>query len=109
MNVKRKGTAGEREIVDLLKGYKIRAYRNDQIFTGGAGNPDVFAEIADEPMHIEVKRSERLNVLEAVKQAVRDARPGTLPVVAHRRNREDWLLTVPLIMLLDFLKRKGVI
>ena len=39
MNVKRKGTAGENELAKLLRAAGIRAYRNDQIFVGGAGNP----------------------------------------------------------------------
>lgn len=108
MNAKRKGTAGEHELVNLLQGYGIRAYRNDQIFKGGKGNPDVSAEIAGTPVHFEVKRVEKLNVSEAVSQAVRDAAADYFPAVAHRRNREQWLLTVPLVPFLDLLKEKGV-
>ena len=108
MNSKRKGTGGEHELVNLLQGYGIRAYRNDQIFKGGKGNPDVFAEIAETKVHFEVKRVERLNVSEAVAQAVRDAAADHFPAVAHRRNREKWLLTVPLVPFLDLLKEKGV-
>ena len=107
MNAKRKGTAGEHELVNLLQGYGIRAYRNDQIFKGGKGNPDVSAEIAGTPIHFEVKRVERLNVSEAVAQAERDAAQGHFPAVAHRRNREKWLLTVPLVPFLEILKEKG--
>jgi Holliday junction resolvase len=107
MNSKRKGTGGEHELVNLLQGYGIRAYRNDQIFKGGKGNPDVEAEIAGTPIHFEVKRVEKLNVPEAVAQAVRDAAADHFPAVAHRRNREKWLLTVPLVPFLDLLKGKG--
>lgn len=109
MNAKRKGTAGEREIECILRRAGIRACRNDQIFIGGHHNPDVYAEIADIPLHIEVKRVERLNVSEAVLQAVRDAADGYLPIVAHRRNREQWLITIPLPQLIELLKKEGII
>ena len=39
-----------------------------------------------ERYHIEVKRVERLNVSEAMRQAMRDA-AGRVPVVVHRKNR----------------------
>ena len=104
MNVKRKGTAGENELAQILRAAGIRAYRNDQIYKGGKDNPDVSAEVFDLPLHIEVKRVEKLNVSEAVKQAVKDAKAGSLPIVAHRRNREQWLVTMPLAVLLDAIK-----
>ena len=104
MNAKRKGSGGERELAELLRRAGIRAYRNDQIFRGGLNNPDVSAELHNLPLHIEVKRVERLNISEAVNQAVRDAAPGALPIVAHRRNREKWLVTIPLAALLEALK-----
>lgn len=109
MNSKRKGTGGEHELAAILRDAGINAYRNDQYLVGGRGNPDVYAEISGKPLHIEVKRVERLNVTEAVHQAMRDAESGYLPVVAHRRNREPWLLTVPLLSFLDVLKEYGVI
>lgn len=107
MNSKRKGSAGEAEIVNLLQGYGIRAYRNDQIYKSGKGNPDVHAEIADTKIHLEVKRVEKLNVSEAVKQAERDAVAGYFPALVHRKNREHWLLTVPLVPFLNLLQEKG--
>ncbi len=107
MNVKRKGSGGERELAELLRRAGIRAYRNDQIFKGGKDNPDVSAEVFDLPLHIEVKRVEKLNVSEAVRQAVQDAAQGTLPIVAHRRNREKWLVTIPLLPLLEVLRQRS--
>lgn len=101
---KRKGSAGERELLEILLAAGIRAYRNDQIFKSGEGNPDIAAELAGKQLHIEVKRVERLNILEAVKQALKDAEEGHIPIVAHRRNREQWLITVPLAVLLDLLR-----
>ena len=108
MNSKRKGTAGEHELETLLQGYGIRAYRNDQVFKGGKGNPDVAAEVAGIHVHCEVKRVEKLNISTAMAQAERDAAPDHLPAVAHRRNREKWLLTMPLVPFLNVLQGKGV-
>ena len=44
-------------------------------------------------LHIEVKRVEALNVPKAMRQAERDA-GANVPVLAHRRNREPWLITI---------------
>lgn len=107
MNTKRKGTAGEYELAAILRAAGINAYRNDQMFIGGKGNPDVEAEVFGLRLHVEVKRVERLNVPEAVHQAVRDAAEGYYPVVAHRRNREEWLVTMPLTSVLSVLKELG--
>jgi len=109
MNVKRKGTAGENELAEILRGAGIRAYRNDQIFTGGRNNPDVSAEIDGYQLHIEVKRVEKLNVPEAMNQAIRDAGAGAFPVLAHRRNREKWLVTMPLIPLIELMRNGGLL
>ena len=106
---KAKGTRGEHEIERILQEYGIRAYRNDQIFKGGKGNPDVSAEIAGLPLHIEVKRCERLNVTEAMHPAQRDAAENALPVVAHRKNREKWMITIMLSDLLDVLSEKAAL
>ncbi len=97
-NSKRKGSAGERELCEVLTAAGHKAHRNDQMFKGGKNNPDVSAE-GLEAYHIEAKRVERLNVHEAMKQAERDA-GNKIPIVAHRRNHEPWLVT---LYLQDFL------
>ena len=49
---------------------------------------------ADLPgFHFEVKAVERLNLHDAIAQAVDDA-GGKIPVVAHKRNRGDWMVTM---------------
>jgi hypothetical protein len=45
--------------------------------------------------HIECKRVQRLNLAEAMAQAIRDA-DGKRPVVMHRRNQSAWLVTLSL-------------
>jgi hypothetical protein len=55
-------------------------------------SPDVICpDLPD--FHFEVKAVERLNINEAMAQAVDDAGEKT-PVVAHKRNRGDWLVTM---------------
>lgn len=58
-------------------------------------------------IHIEVKRVERLNVSEAMKQASRDAERfhDGAPAVFHRRNREPWLVTMKLKDWLDIFQK----
>ncbi len=109
MNVKRKGTAGENELTKILQAAGIRAYRNDQIYRGGKGNPDVCAELDGIRFHVEVKRQERLNVPAAINQAIQDVAEDYFPIVAHRRNREKWLVTMPLLPLLELLREKRII
>jgi Holliday junction resolvase len=87
-----KGKRGEREIVDLLKKRGWPARRGQQ-FKGTPDSPDV--ECPNFPFHIEVKRTERLSVYEAMAQAEQDA--GTrAPVVFHRRSNEKWLAILDL-------------
>lgn len=43
-------------------------------------------------VHIEVKRTERLDLYGALDQARRDAKPGKLPIVVHRRNNCRWVV-----------------
>lgn len=92
----RKGVSGEREIVTILSAHGIHARRNLQRYIGGKNNPDVSAEYKGRKLHIEVKRRERLNIREAVNQAVSDADGKAIPVVVHRSSRQPWLVTVRL-------------
>lgn len=92
INSKQKGKVGEREIANILKGYGYDTRRGQQ-FSGLQGDADV---VGLPYIHIEVKRNERLNVQEAMEQSKRDAREGEMPTVMHRRNRTEWLVTMPL-------------
>lgn len=103
MNSKRKGSAAERELLHLLEAHGIAAHRNLQQFVGGVDNPDIAAEVCGIPLHVEVKRQERLRLSAAVAQAVRDANAHALPIVAHRSNRQPWLVTVRLEDVLQLL------
>ena len=90
MNSRAKGAAGERELAKLLRECGFTARRGQQ-YSGANGDADV---VGLPGVHIECKRVERLNVYEAMAQARRDARPGETPVVMHRKNRQQWLVTM---------------
>lgn len=92
MNSKRKGSEGERQLAAELRRYGYDAHRGQQ-FSGGIDSPDVYGLPG---IHIECKRVERLNIMEAYKQAERDSEGKAIPAVFHRRNREKWMVTVSL-------------
>jgi hypothetical protein len=99
---KNKGKVGERELAsELRRLFGVDARRGQQ-YSGGADSPDV---VVDLPIHCEVKRSERLSLYPAVKQAVRDAGEGKVPVVFHRQNREERLAVVRLNDLPELIER----
>ena len=84
-----KGKRGEREFAALCRQFGFEARRGQQ-YSGEGGD-----DVAGLPgFHIEVKRTERLDLYGAMGQAARDAakREGAPhPLVAHRRNHSEWL------------------
>ena len=63
-----KGKRGERELAGVFREYGYDARRGQQ-YCGAAGNADV---IGLPGIHVECKRVEKLNLLDAVAQAVHD-------------------------------------
>lgn len=100
VNSRQKGARGERELAAVLReeGW-IGAMRGQQ--RSGCEQADVVGGPAG--VHWEVKRVERLLLAKAVEQARRDARPGEVPIVAHRRSQEPWMATLDLRVLLRLL------
>lgn len=92
MNSRDKGAAGERELAGRLREYGYDARRGQQ-YSGANGDADVVGLAG---VHIECKRVERLNLYDAMAQAVRDAGDGEKPAVFHRKNRCGWLVTMGL-------------
>ncbi len=90
-NSRAKGAKGERELANLLKENGYTARRGQQ-YCGANGDADV---VGLEGIHIECKRVERLNIDEAMAQAIADAKEGEMPAVFHRKNRKGWLVTMP--------------
>jgi Holliday junction resolvase len=92
-----KGKRGERELASKLRGYGYDCRRGQQ-FSGANGDADV---VGLPGVHLEVKRTERLSLYDAIAQAISDAREGEIPVVAHRKNNAEWVM---IIRLDDFMK-----
>ena len=89
----RKGAEGERELAQILTecGYDVQR-----------GGSQTYGTVPDltglTGIHIEVKRCEQLNLHAAIRQAEDDVkrfRDG-LPCVFHRKNRTQWLVSMPL-------------
>ena len=89
---------------ELSRVLGIEARRGIQ-FQGGPDSPDVITDLSDW-LHIEVKRSERLAVYEALEQAEDDAN-GKVPLVLHRRNCKPWIAITYLDQLPKLLSRKS--
>lgn len=89
-NSRQKGKRGELEVVHLLKEYGFEARRGQQ-YSGANGDADV---IGLPGYHIEVKFREQLNLDAALDQARRDAPPGAIPTVFHRKSRTPWKVTL---------------
>lgn len=92
MNSRQKGARGERELAEKLREYGYETRRGQQ-YSGANGDADV---VGVSGLHIECKRVEKLNIDDALMQSTRDARPGEIPVVMHRRNHTPWKVTMDL-------------
>ena len=98
MNSREKGKRGEREFAAFLRENGIEARRGQQ-FNGLEGE-DVVSSL---PYHFEVKRVEKLNIEDAMKQSIEDGKEKT-SVVAHRKNNKEWLITMRAI---DWIRMVG--
>lgn len=92
INSRQKGSTGERELAGIFREYGYDARRGQQ-YCGANGDADV---VGLPGFHVECKRTERLNLYEAMAQSVNDARDGEVPIVVHRRNRKEWLAVLRL-------------
>lgn len=89
MNSKQKGARGEREWAKVCREHGYTEARRGQQYNGIEGE-----DVVGLPgIHQEVKRVERLNIEEAMSQSKTDAQ-GNIPIVAHRKNNCEWLVTV---------------
>lgn len=102
INSRNKGAAGEREFANVLCGHGLDANRGQQ-HAGGADSPDVVCEPLDD-IHFEVKRVEAGSIYKWLQQAKNDAGDAKMPVVAHRRSREDWVVILSLEDFINILK-----
>lgn len=106
INSKRKGKVGELEVVNLLKEKGLTARRTQQFSGKADGTSDVLCEELNN-FHIEVKRDEHLNIEKALQQSIRDSeKENTIPTVFHRKNKEEWKVTMRLEDWLNLVQNK---
>ena len=86
-----KGARGERMWRDVCRSEGYDAERGCQLYQKGSEIADV---IGLPGIHQEVKFSERLQLREWMSQSVADASKDDLPIVAHKKSREGWLVTM---------------
>ena len=92
MNSNQKGKRGEREFASLCRSEGYNSVRRSKQYCGEVGDADL---INLPGIHVEVKRVERLNIDQAMSQAINDARDtDNMPIVAHRKNNCYWLITM---------------
>lgn len=101
MNSRRKGADGERELANKLREYGFDSHRGVQ-YKGSPDSPDV---VGIEGFHIECKRVEQLNIEKAMQQSERDA-GDNVPLVIHRKNREEWKVTMRLDDFIELIRGK---
>lgn len=88
-----KGKRGERAFASLCKLNGYDARRTAQV----RGDRDGAADVEGLPgIHVEVKWQEKMKLYDWMAQSVRDAEKGdkNLPIVAHKKNNADWLITM---------------
>ena len=90
INSKEKGKRYERHVASLFRNEGYEARRSQQY--AGINND---ADVVGVPLiHIECKHNERLNLYDAIAQSKRDAKDGETPVVIHRKNYCNDLVTM---------------
>lgn len=92
-NSKQKGNRFERHVASLFRSEGYNFARRGQQFTGLRGDADV---VGVPGIHIEAKHHERGHGLmyDWMSQAKRDARENELPVVIHKKNNHNVLVTM---------------
>lgn len=91
INSKQKGNRFERFVAHLFKLAGYENARRSQQYAGINNDADV---VGVPYIHIEAKHVERLNIYEAMKQSILDARPKELPIVIHKKNQKSVLVTM---------------
>ena len=90
VNSKQKGARFERLLASKLREYGYECRRGQQ-YCGANGDADV---VGLPYIHIEAKHQERMCLYDWMEQAKSDARPGEYPVVFHKKNNADILVTL---------------
>ena len=95
-NAKRKGSEGERQAAHALNAVLPHAKaRRAQQFAGHHTAADLVCEGLPGIM-VEVKRRQALNLHKTMDKSLEDCTEDQTPVILHRKDNCEWLLTVRL-------------
>lgn len=97
-----KGKRGELMLRDVLRAAGWPETERGQQRAGGGDAPDV--RYGPERVHFECKNVETFNARKALTQAIGDAAPGSMPIVAQKCTRGQWIAVLKLDDLLELLK-----
>jgi hypothetical protein len=87
-----KGARFERELVSRLRAVFGSDVRRGLQFRDGAEAADVMLPA---PIHIEAKHDNGISVWAAMRQAVRDAKPGSFRLVVLKHDRQEPIAAMP--------------
>lgn len=91
IKAKRKGSAGELELVHELNERGFECRRSQQ-YCGDAGDADV---VGLKGIFVECKRVQNLNIHEAMSKAVEQCKDD-VPAIFHRKDNTNWVVTMGL-------------
>lgn len=92
INSRAKGARNELNLAHFFQRWGFEARRGQQ-FSGLQGDADV---VGVPYLHLECKAVQKLNLDKAMEQSIRDAREGEIPTVVHRKDRQEWKITLAL-------------
>lgn len=103
VNSKQKGTRFERTLASIFRGYGYGKSRRTAQYCGNTGDaPDV---VGLPGIHVEAKHQERMMLYDWIEQAKRDSEgSGNLPVVFHKKNRSEILVSMTLDVFMQLYK-----
>ena len=95
----------------MLRGFGFgKSFRSQQFSGKSPDGSSADVQCPELPaIHWEVKNVERLNIWDAIKQALFDKAAGKIPVVAHTKNNYGWLCTLPAEDFLNILRRSDLV
>lgn len=98
VNSRNKGKVGEREAAKAISECLGCTMRRGQQYSGVEGQ-DIVGMCG---VHWEVKRVEKLNLANALQQAIRDA-GDNVPAIIHRASQQPWIVSLRLVDVMRFI------
>lgn len=90
-NSKQKGKRFERTVAGLFREAGYDGARRSQQYAGINHDADV---VGVPGLHIECKAVEKLNLYNAMEQSKSEKREGEIPIVVHKKNNHNVLVTM---------------